>query len=108
MNYFEVIENNDWEGEQWTFFIEEEGNQEFIEKLRNAIKKFNIDPDNFEVKDELTSNDEVYRLVKRGKSRDYGYMPAFNKIAKKLDPNTIDDSSEDAFVNSYYKGKLFE
>jgi hypothetical protein len=105
MNYFEITEHNDWEGEIWTFFLQETGNEKFIEKLRKAIKKFNIDPEDFEVKDELASEKEVNLLVKRARS---GYLPRFNKIDRILDPKRIQLASQNKFFDCYYKGSLFD
>ena len=107
--YFtQITEHCGYEGESWSFFIPNEGNEPFLEKLKATIKKFkklSLSDAYLEIEDEEVPENEVKILVKR---TDSGYMDYYNKIDKIIDPKAINDSDEDAFVDSFYKAKLFE
>jgi hypothetical protein len=99
--FIKIIEHNEHECESWCFMIPVEGNEAFIEKLNAAICKFECE--DLEIVEELPEF-EVNILEKHSFE---GYMPDWMKIDKIINPGVIDDSSEDAFINSYYKGKYF-
>jgi hypothetical protein len=105
MNYYRIIENNEWEGESWEFFLKEEGNEKFIKKLKEALEKFGADHDlGISIEEELVPEFEVDVLVKYRKSN---YMYSHNKVDKVLDPKTIKTKKYEDFTDCIYKGGLF-
>lgn len=108
MSYIEIAEHCGNEGETWATYLVEEGNETFLEKLRATLEKF---PDlkgsdtELELSHPNTALEIVDEMVKRTRS---GYYDFYSKCDEILDPSIIDDSNEDAFVDSFYKRKYFE
>jgi len=72
MNFQILIEENDWEGETWKFYIQVDGNEEAMEELSDIVSTHS----------EITLGDiipesEVDILVKHS---DSGYMAYHNKV----------------------------
>jgi hypothetical protein len=106
--YIAIEEVNGWEGEEWTTYLVEQGNDAFIQKLKSALKKYpNFDYNDTFVKitEEHVPENEVNIMVKRKK---VGYMDSHMKCDEILDPKRINDSTEEDLVESIYKGKLFD
>jgi hypothetical protein len=103
--FYQIIEHNEWEGETWKFFLVKEGNEKFIEKFKNAIKRFDEYEEYFEIKEELVPEFEVDILVKHADSK---YMMSHNKCDKILDPKIIKVKNKEVFFSSSNKGGYFE
>jgi hypothetical protein len=102
--FYHINENNDWEGEDWNFYLVQEGNELFIERLKEAIAKFDEYGETLEISDKLVSEKEVDTLVKHSKS---GYMAYYNKVDKVISPDVIEMDSMEDFFQCINKGGLF-
>lgn len=96
--YVKFVENNDWEGEEWTFWLQLDGNEDELTKLAEVIDGFDDEEDSFELdRDvELTDHD-VSVLVEHGGS---GYMQNHNKVVGVL---AVPD---DLTADGLYKGGI--
>lgn len=106
--YVEFTEQNDYEGEQWSFFIEAtENNLDELEKLKNQANEFIAT-------DEDLAYDLGYRLnldplpenvvdVMVDRS-DGGYMSRYNKVKGKLTCPQFKDG--EAMRDAMYKGGI--
>lgn len=103
-----IEESNGNEGEDWNFYVIEEGNEEFLQKLSDTINKYEEETEDDEchlkILERGIPETEVDAIVKRTKS---GYMDFQNKIDKVLSPDTILDGSYIEFTECYYKAQLF-
>lgn len=107
--YIELEEQCGNEGEDWTTYLVEEGNEPFIEKLKATLEKYpdvrdRIYDSGFCIGNENVDANTVEVLVSHTKS---GYYDFTNRCDKILSPDLIDDSSEDDFVESFYKRGWF-
>jgi hypothetical protein len=103
--YTEIIEECGNEGETWSTFLIDQGNEEFISKLRKTCEKFGEgDDSSLCVKDSGISEAEVDAFVKRRRN---GYCWSHNKCDNILNPNIINDEDEEGFLSSYYKRQYF-
>lgn len=100
MMYVRFTENNDWEGEEWSFYIPVEGNEEAIKFLDEKVcgNEYSL------MKERLTEK-EVGTLERFGGE---GYMKNHNKLVGILDykklEKAIDTSGEDG--DPLYKGGI--
>lgn len=97
--YIKFNEYNDNEGEDWNFYLQAEGNEKEIEKLKNLIDEAD-ESETYRVTNFIKEN-EVDVLVKHS---DSGYMMFENKVTGKMN---IPENFE---VDNLYKGgitKLF-
>jgi hypothetical protein len=103
--YTEIIEECGNEGETWSTFLLDQGNEKFIAKLKKAIEKFGTgDDSSIEVKDSGIAETEVDAFVKRRRN---GYCWSHNKCDNIIDPKLIKTKDEEAFTQSYYKRQYF-
>lgn len=105
--YRKITEHCGWEGETWHTFILERGNEEFLQDLKNAIDKYPDlkGGDNYiELHNNQVAEADIDVLLKHG---DSGYFDQFNKFEGTIDSSKIDDSSGEAFVESFYKRQWF-
>jgi hypothetical protein len=105
MQFIKLTERNEWEGETWRFYLQVDGNEEQITKLRRllsaAAKRSKIGLD-YTLDDTLMSEADVDALVDN--CDDDGYMPAHNKVVGRF--VCPDDLGERA--NELYKGSIEE
>jgi hypothetical protein len=97
--YIKFNEYNDNEGEDWNFYLQAEGNEKEIEKLKNLINE--ADESETYIVTNFIKENEVDVLVKHS---DSGYMMFENKVTGKMN---IPENFE---VDNLYKGgitKLF-
>jgi hypothetical protein len=82
-DYVTLIEDCDWEGETWRFYIPVEGNADALGKLAEALAPFaDQEPAPFTLDLALLPEFEVDILVKHGGDTDY--MAARNKLVGRL------------------------
>ena len=103
--YIEFKENNDHEGEEWSFFVSE--SPEAL-KLKKIIKGFEDEQESYSCEEKHLTEKEVKILLKR-KSKTT-YMKEYNLVTKLNIPEgglevlkCVDDLDE-----YMYKGKMFE
>lgn len=93
--YVDFIENNEWEGERWHFFIELRGNEKNIKILREQIQE--EEECDYELNDTIYDEDEVNTLLEESNT---GYMDEFNKINGKMMEGPYD-------FDQLYKGGIY-
>jgi len=103
MNFIKFKELNDWENEDWNFYLQVDGNEEEIEKLKEIID----DCEFYRIDDILIPENEVDILVKHSEC---GYMTYENKVVGKLDTSGIKKLStldvDDIDGDVLYKGGI--
>lgn len=107
--YIEVIETNDNEGEQWSFFIKKDDkNVPFLLKLIDKYKELDEDTmGEFDYRD-ISSKDMNILLKRKSKTT---YMDEFN-LVKEIDFTDVEKninnySSCDDILEVLYKGRIF-
>jgi len=106
--YIEITEHCGWEGEDWTTYLVEQGNEEFIKKLEETIKAYSEleNGDSYlSIKDSGIPENEVDIVIRRMRDEN-GYMDPYKKVDTIKNPASIDDSSKQNFIESFYKGRL--
>jgi hypothetical protein len=93
----ELIEENDWEGETWSFWIPVKGNEDEIERLTTLLKDF--DDNGYSMGDTATAS-EINVLIKHSKD-ECSYMERHNKLEGLL---RLPDKPGAEIVESLYKG----
>lgn len=78
MQFYCLVENNDWEGETWKFYFPVEGNEKETKKLN----KF-IDGENYILSEKIYTEEEVDILCTECLNH-ITYMPTHNKLNGKL------------------------
>lgn len=105
MQFVKFTETNHWEGETWRFYLQVDGNEDEITKLRrllaDATKASKIGLD-YTLDDKLMPEAAVDAIVDN--CDDDGYMPAHNKVTGQF--RCPDDLGERA--NELYKGSIEE
>lgn len=73
------IEDNEWEGERWAFWLQVEGNEDQLEYLFTLLFKYADNLSETYILDlgDRESEHAVDRMVQRGQS---GYMNSDNKV----------------------------
>ena len=100
MSYVVLVENNDWEGEEWLFYLEREGNEKEIELLSE-----NVDGNSygFSLEDCDLTLEEIEFLIENDSHE--GYMSRHNLCEGKLNFEDLDFSDPDVW-DSFYKGQI--
>ena len=99
------VENNDWEGEEWYFYIPLEENKAEIEWLWDRLERCNeMMQDAFYFADDIEL-DEALIFEKHTKS---GYMDEHNVLDGKLDIRTFKTMTDEELFDALYKGKIAE
>lgn len=99
--YYEFVENNDHEGESWSFYVPLT-EEEYLH-LQNVLSNFTQEQPYVLEEDEISEKD-VDKLVKKSKS---GYMPFHNKCSGSkvaLLAVTFEDIEDD---DPFYKGNIW-
>lgn len=103
MQFIKFTERNEWEGETWRFYLQVDGNEEEITKLRRLLASYKVKPAlSYTLDDGLLDEATVDALVDNGD--DDGYMRAHNKVTGRF--ACPDDLGERA--NELYKGSIEE
>lgn len=111
--FAKFTENNDHEGENWTFWLQVEGNQEQFEKLQAAISRVEEAQDSeleYQITPDVVLNEhDVDVLVEHGGE---GYMNNHTKVPGTLvvPDDLVQNSEYGLHVDALYKGgitKLF-
>lgn len=98
--FIEFVENNDWEGETWSFWIPQEGNEDAIAKLTEII----VDDDSYQIGDKpLEDEKQLDFLIERTKD-ETGYMARHHKLSGLLKIPKKKDAA--AIRESLYKGGI--
>lgn len=84
MNYIKLTENNDWEGETWYFFLQQEGNEEAIAYLQDELSDDELSWQ-YEINTNPIPENEVDVLVKHFGGDTSGYMPLVTKFKGYVD-----------------------
>lgn len=94
--FVKFVEENEWEGETWCFYIPIDGNGDALMDLEEAIS----DLDGFVISDKYYTEDEVDLLVS---NTDTGYIDLHNKLDGVLN---IDELYFGDVTSKLYKGGL--
>lgn len=98
MRFLDFTEINDHEGETWRFWLQVDGNEEALEKLRGLIVTADIG-DEYTLATEPVDESTVDSLVKYGRS---GYRPFETKVTGVF--TCPDDLGE--WGDDLYKGRI--
>lgn len=106
--FVRFTENNEWEGETWVFWLQLDGNENELIKLRNLLAELELEADEdaedppYELasfKENTLPEEHVDVLVKHGGS---GYMAAHTKVLGKFTcPDELGDGGR-----ALYKGDI--
>ena len=97
--FVEFVEDNEWEGERWSWFIPIKGNASAINLLKKEIEE---DPD-YTIRDEQLTKSKVDSLVD---SSDEGYLDRYNKLQGTLNIKKVKTLIADINNNSLNKGGI--
>jgi hypothetical protein len=103
MQFIKFTERNQHEGETWRFYLQVDGNEDQITKLRRLLAGYNVKPSiSYELDDQLLEETTVDALVEHGD--DEGYMPAHNKVVGRfVCPDDLGHRADEL-----YKGSIEE
>lgn len=103
MQFIKFTERNHHEGETWRFYLQVDGNEEQITKLRKMLAAYDTTPAiSYTLDDQLLDEATVNALVEQ--ADDEGYMPAHNKVTGRF--KCPDDLGHRA--DELYKGSIEE
>jgi hypothetical protein len=94
--FVRLTEDNDWEGEEWHFYIPIENNGDALRDLQAAVE----DSMAFSLSDEDYLESEIDILVNHS---DSGYMSFHNKLDGVLNLDGVDMKNLD---DAFYKGQI--
>jgi hypothetical protein len=78
-----LTEDNDWEGEQWSFFLQLDGNEDAIQRLAEDIKRADFETQwefPFSLLTTPVTEAEVDTVIRFAAEGTDGYMPQWNKV----------------------------
>lgn len=119
MQFIKLREINEHEGETWRFWLQVDGNEAELKRLRTALERvaelygdqYDVP---FELSDQPKSEAYVDALVEEAEGDDDGYMAAHHKVTGVLTvpdwPDLAPDDYDNAIERALYKGgirKLF-
>ncbi len=100
--YVPLVEHNDHEGETWTQWLRVEGNEDQLEYLYTAIRRFDEDEDSYILDlNDRESEEVVERIVARARC---GYTWSDSKVDGRLSLPNI--SSREELDDVLYKGSI--
>jgi hypothetical protein len=103
-DFMRFTEENENEGETWNFWLQVDGNEAELDKLRRLLAEVaeTVEWDlPYKVTGEIEPETTVDILVKYA---DRGYLPSHQKVVGKFTcPDTLDDEAD-----ALYKGRLRE
>lgn len=109
--FIPFIEKNEHEGETWVFYLQVDGNEEELNKLRVSLSKWaekyddNIDYPEFSLSDDIVSEQVVNGRVGAIEDDD-SYMEPYHKVTGKFTCPTIDLDNFYSITDRFYKGKI--
>lgn len=109
MQFVKFTEHNDWEGESWNFWLQLDGNESELSKLKSFLADNELeDNPGYELDMTPVEESEVDAVVKRSGQ---GYMNYHNKVTGKFTMPVFEASeNEDAawgFADdNFYKGDI--
>lgn len=102
LQFRKFTEINDWEGEEWNFWLQVDGNEAELERLAEYL----ADDEEFQLSSELATAKEVKTLVKHAH---IGYMADENKVTGRLKlPENLHDDDHEYPSDWFYKGGIVE
>lgn len=116
MKFIQFVEDNEWEGETWRFWLPVDGNEAELEKLRAVLAKieaFYADsepgcPFRLDASDALHDEDFVDKVCALADEDEGGYMAAHQKVYGVLTvpdwPDPEDDGKTPTIEQDLYKG----
>lgn len=108
MKFVKFTEHNEWEGEDWNFWLQLDGNEKELKELESWLGTFDDEGEQFEINMKETVDEQgVDLLVKYGGE---GYMNCHNKVVGTFKCPTVTSENEDAgndwLSNNFYKGDI--
>lgn len=100
MQFVAFTEINEWEGEEWRFWLQLDGNEEELKRLKAQLAEYDEDEHQFKLDLTPTLEWEVDALVGHA---DSGYMSFENKCIGIL---VVPEITEDNPLHVYYKGDI--
>ncbi|WP_194838510.1 hypothetical protein [Nocardia sp. XZ_19_369] len=103
--YRRLIENNEWEGARWNFWLLIDRNGVALERLAEFIEarySNEIEPA-FSITGDVLTADEVDLLVRFADADDADYMSTHNKVDGIL---RLPENLDDAFAAALHKGGI--
>ncbi len=100
MQFIKFTERNNWEGEIWRFYLQVDGNEEQITKLRKLLAAYDVKPAlSYSLDDKVLDEATVDALVDN--SDDDGYMPAHNKVIGRFEcPDDLGERADELYKGS--------
>jgi hypothetical protein len=103
MRFVPFTEENDWEGETWTFWLQLDGNEDELVQLHELTHE----SETYHLSlNDIESEETVDRMVRRAK---VGYMYSDNKIVGKFlcpDSTGVGLTQEELLNGHFYKGGI--
>jgi hypothetical protein len=100
-DYVKFTERNDWEGEIWRFWIPLPGNEDILEKLKNALEDSGFEEYSLDLTPIPEADVDV--LVQHA---EVGYMASHNKLCGLLRISDEDLSKLLDNDDLFYKGEI--
>jgi len=111
MKFVKFTEHNDWEGEDWNFWLQLDGNEAALKDLQSWLGTFDDDGEQYELDMTPVDEKEVDMLVKHSGQ---GYMDYENKVTgtlevpqvqyKDTEPDLVE--GQDWLNDNFYKGDI--
>jgi hypothetical protein len=101
MRFVPFTEENDWEGETWTFWLQLDGNEDELVRLNELTHE----SETYHLSlNDIESEETVDRMVRRAK---VGYMYSDNKVVGRfLCPEVNSKEPVHALEDLFYKGGI--
>lgn len=108
MKFVTFYENNEWEGETWRFYLQLEGNEIALAKLKQLFQDFLwVDYDSKDDEYWIDMKPLSEKVVNsRVKGSDAGYLSAHNKCVGLIDTTRLENITEEALAELLYKGGI--
>lgn len=109
-NYVKFRENNEWEGEAWTFWLPTEGNEAALLELENALDAAHEADDEFPYelrRNVVRSEEQIDSFVEDAEDDEGGYYSAHNKVTGRLIlPDELGEPGRTETFDYLYKGGI--
>lgn len=108
--YVKFREDNEWEGEAWTFWLPTEGNEAALLELENALDAAHEADDEFPYelrRNVVRSEEQVDSFVEDAEDDNSGYYSAHNKVTGRLIlPDVLGEPGRTETFDYLYKGGI--
>ena len=99
---YKFTENNDWEGEEWEFFVLlADGEHAVLVELLEKVGEYN---ESYTLSEETFTEEEVRVLVDNADEE--GYMPSHNYAGRVANP--LPEAADFEESDPFYKGRFAE